>query len=222
MNNIHIFIGTPAYNSMAHTDYLHSIISYYEHKIPFTLMTIGNESLITRGRNSIISYCYNLTDISHLLFLDADIYLHASGVIRMLQLNKDVIGVPVALKGFNKDTGASVYNTGNFLAEEKLMDGSTIYKIDKIGTAVFMLSKKAITALIDYAISNNDIYYPNPHTRGDNKSDIKMYDVFKTGVYDGEYLSEDYYVCKVLRELGFDIFVDLNIATKHNGMYVFN
>ena len=221
MDKINVFIGTPAYNSMVHTDYLHSIISYYDKKVPFTLMTIGNESLITRGRNSVISYFSNIVDLSHLLFLDADIYLHADGLIRMLQLNKDVIGVPVALKGFNKQTGQPVYNTGKILDEETVSDGSKIYKVDRVGTAVFMLSRKAIKALTDYAQDNKDIYYPNPHTRGDSQPDIKMYDIFKTGVFDGEYLSEDYYVCRILKEIGFDIFVDPNIKVRHNGMYVF-
>jgi hypothetical protein len=48
-----------------------------------------------------------------------------------------------------------------------------------------------------------------------------MYDVFQTGVFDGDYLSEDFYVCKVLMELGFNVYVDSNVRTKHNGMFVF-
>jgi len=184
-------------------------------------MTIGNESLITRGRNSVISYFYSAVGLSHLLFLDADIYFNADGFMRLLSLNKDVIGVPVALKGFNKQTGQPVYNTGKILDEEVVEDGLKLYKVDRVGTAVFMLSKKAVNALVEYAKDNNDIYYPNPHTYGDTQPNIKMYDVFKVGVFDGEYLSEDYYVCRVLRKLGFDIFVDPNIKVRHNGMYVF-
>jgi len=41
------------------------------------------------------------------------------------------------------------------------------------------------------------------------------------GVYDGEYLSEDYYVCRVLRELGFEVHVDVSCQTKHNGVFSF-
>jgi len=220
-NTVNIFIGTPAYNSQIHTDYLHSIISYYEKKVPFVLMTIGNESLITRGRNSVISYFYNTVGASHLLFLDADIYLPAEGLIRMISLQKDVIGAPVALKGFNKQTGQAVYNVGKLLDEETLKDGSKIYKVDRVGTAVFMLSRKASNALVEYAQKNKDVYFSNPHTRGDADQNMKMYDIFKTGVFDSEYLSEDYYVCRILRELGFDIYVDPNIKTRHNGNFCF-
>lgn len=140
---VNVFIGTPAYNSMVHTDYMHSLISYYENKIPFAVMTIGNESLITRGRNSVISYFHTTVNFSHLLYLDADIWLHASGLARLLQHDKDVIGVPVPLKGFNKETGRPVYNTGRMLEEVELEDGTKLIKTDRVGTAVFMLSKDA-------------------------------------------------------------------------------
>jgi len=213
---VNLFIGTPCYNSQLHSDYLHSIMSFYEAKIPFTIMTLGNESLITRGRNTIISYFYNTLNFTHLLFLDADIHLHAEGLMKLLYHNKDVIGAPVALKGKNINTGSPVYNVGKQLGKE----GDLIIT-DKVGTAVFMLSRNAVNALVENAKDNNDIYYPNPHTRGAGDPNMKLYDIFKTGVFNEDYLSEDYYVCKVLMELGFNIYVDPIIKTRHNGMFVF-
>lgn len=213
---VNLFIGTPCYNSQIHSDYLHSIISFYEAKIPFTIMTLGNESLITRGRNQIISYFYNTMNYTHLLFLDADIFLHANGLMRLLYHDKDVIGAPVALKGKHIETGASVYNVGRQLGEEK-----DLIMTDRVGTAVFMLSRNAVNVLIDKAKEDNDVYYPNPHTRGDANPNVKLYDVFKTGVFNKDYLSEDYYVCKTLMELGFNIYVDPQVRTRHNGMFVF-
>ncbi len=213
---VNVFIGTPCYNSMVHSDFLHSIMSFHENNIPFSLMTIGNESLITRGRNTIISYFHNTINFTHLLFLDADIHLSFMGLLQLLSHEKDVIGAPVALKGRNKQTGEAVYNVGKNLGEE-----DNLIMTDRVGTAVFMLSRKAVDALVDNAIENDDVYYPNPHTRGHADPNIKMYDIFKTGVYDGDYLSEDFYVCKVLMELGFNVYVDPNVRTKHNGMFVF-
>ncbi len=208
-----IFIGTPAYNGMVHMDYVDSIMDFHRKGIPFTYIMIGNESLITRGRNTIISYFYTTMDYTHLLFLDADIHLSADGLIQLLSHEKDVIGAPVALKGRNKQTGGAVYNVGKLLGEEE-----NLTKTDRIGTAVFMLSRKAVDALVD---SVDDYYYANPHTRGDANPNTKMYDIFQTGVFDHNYLSEDYYVCKVLMELGFEIYVDTNVMTRHNGMFVF-
>jgi hypothetical protein len=37
-------------------------------------------------------------------------------------------------------------------------------------------------------------------------------------VVDDEYLSEDFWVCRQLRELGFAIHLDPTIVTRHSGM----
>ncbi len=65
---------------------------------------------------------------------------------------------------------------------------------------------------------DKDSVYMQIATRGHADPNIKMYDIFKTGVFDGDYLSEDFYVCKVLRDLGFTVYVDPNVRTIHNGM----
>jgi len=214
---LNLFVGTPAYSSLVHTDYLHSIMSYHEIKLPVTIMTLGNESLITRGRNTVISYFYYDKRFTHLLFLDADIYLHANELIKLIAHEKDVIGAPVRLKGYNKFDNSPIYNTGNLI--ENIGDG--LVTMDRLGTAVLMLSRNAVDALVEKAIKDGDVYGGNTHTRGDANDEITQYDIFKTGVFDGEYLSEDYYVCRVLRELGFPTYVDTNVQTKHNGMFSF-
>lgn len=211
---VNLFIGTPAYNGMVHIDYLNSIMEYHQKGIPVTTMTIGNESLITRGRNTVISYFHQLKQFTHLLFLDADMYLSADSLVQLLSHEKDVIGAPVALKGFDKD-GNPVYNVGKVFEEE-----GDLMKVDRVGTAVFMLSRNAVDALIRDAEENGFTYGSNPHTRG-QAADIPMYDVFQVGVFDGEYLSEDYVVCRTLRELGYDVYVDPNVKNRHNGMFVF-
>lgn len=215
MENINIFIGTPAYNSMVHTDYLHSIIDFNKHNLPITVMTIGNESLIPRGRNSVISYFHTMKQFSHLFFLDADIYLSFDGLSKLMSHEKDVIAAPVALKGFDM-SGNPVYNTGKVLNEEK----EDLVSVDRVGTAVMILSRKATDALIDDAILNNEVYNPNPHSRG-NAKDVLHYNVFQTGVVDKDYDSEDFYICRKLINLGFKIYVDPTIRPRHNGNFVF-
>jgi hypothetical protein len=211
--NINILIGTPAYGGMMHMDFVNSLLDYHKAGIPFTLAAIGNESLITRGRNTIISLFNDHKEFTHLLFLDADIGLKSEDLIRLLSHDKDVIGAPVALKGFD-DEGNPVLNTGEHLEQE---GGLTV--VDRVGTAVFILSRVAN----DVLINSSDIYPP----RGESFSlGVKLknpqYDVFQVGVKDGEYLSEDYWVCKTLQEKGFKVYVDTSIPVRHNGNYCFH
>lgn len=205
-----ILVGTPAYGGMVHTDYVSTLLQFQTGGVPFTLMTIGNESLITRARNTILSAFHVRPEFSHLLFLDGDVQLPADGLKRMLAQGKDVIGAPVALKGKGPD-GRRIFNIGACLGEE-----GSLQINERIGTAAFMLSRRAVEALVDDAKRDGRVYRRSRTTRGAWDADIH-YDVFQTGVIDGEYLSEDYWVCRELRRLGFSVFVDPTVVTRHHG-----
>lgn len=205
-----ILIGTPAYGSMVHTDYLHSIIDFIKCGLQIATFTIGNESLITRGRNSIISYFHEHPEYTHLLYLDADIGISAASVAKLLMHKKDIIGAPVPLKGTHPKTGEKVYNVGEILSTSD--SNHDLVTTIHVGTAVFILNRKAVDALIDGA----DTYGSSEITRG-VQLDQTMYDVFQVGVVDGNYLSEDYFVCDMLRKRGFDIWVDKSVEVRHNG-----
>lgn len=217
-SSVNLLIGTPAFNGLTHIDYNVTVMHAKSLPIKNDVMFVGNESLIPRARNTIISVFYYLQKYTHLLFLDGDIGLLFEGVLssipilQLLQHNKDVIGVPVKLKGTD-DEGRPVYNVN---AIERV-DGENLYKVGKIGTACLMLSRKAVTDLVKEAIKLNDIYSNNKFTRG-TKLDISHYDIFRVGVVDGEYLSEDFYACKVLSRLGYTIYCDDTVDSYHNGM----
>ncbi len=194
-----ILIGTPCYNGLLHQDYVKSIIEYTNLKLPISYMHLGNESLITRGRNTIISYFYHEKDkFTHLLFVDADIYLSSEGLARLMSHGEDVIGAAVPMKGFNPD-GTHVFNVSGKVTP---VPKSELFEVERVGTAVFMLSRKAVEDLVEDAIKENRVYTGNQLTRGDTKP-MENYDVFGVGVVDGQYLSEDYWVCNQLRKLGY-------------------
>jgi len=210
---IKLLIGTPAYNSLVHTDYLHSIISYTQIKnIQFSVLTLGNESLITRARNKILSVFVN-SEFDYLLFLDADIMFLATELVKLLNHNKNLIGAPVRLKDPNK----VVFNFGNVLNDSQ----KPLLEVDKIGNAVMLLSKRLALDVVNYCEETGYYYYNNPdYSRGDKilSNKDKIYDVFKVGVKNNEYLSEDYWFCTLARKLGYKIFIDVSCQTIHNGV----
>lgn len=206
----YILLGTPAYGSMVHTDYLHSVIDFMKTGLQVATFTIGNESLITRGRNTILSYFYKHPEFTHLLFLDADIGITAESVVKLIAHQKPVIGAPVPLKGLHPQTGEKVYNVGDILSTSRT--DPNLVTTNRLGTAVFMLNREAVNALVDGA----DQYGSSDITRGVTL-DQTMYDVFQVGVIEGNYLSEDYFVCNTLMERGFDVWVDKSLVVRHNG-----
>ena len=210
-----LLIGTPAYNSLVHTDYLHSVMSYTRLKdIRFSVLTLGNESLITRARNKIFSI-FVAYDFDYLLFLDADIMFPANGLVKLLNHNKHLIGAPVRLK----DPNRVVYNYGEVLDDSQ----KPLLKVDRIGCAVMLISKQLALDVVKECQESGEYYYHNPdYTRGEQISRIKIYNAFRVGVSDGEYLSEDFYFCKLARQLGYDIYVDTSCKTIHNGVVSLN
>ncbi len=209
-----IMVGTPCYNGMLHQDYVKSVIEFSQMGIPITYVHIGNESLITRGRNAIVSLYYaNKDKFDYLLFLDADVYLPPSGLIKLIQSNKDVVAAPVPMKGLGPNAQRH-YNVG------EILERGEIAKVEHVGTAVFMLSTKAVELLINECKKENKVYNSNSLSRGDAPINTQ-YDVFSVGVIDGQYYSEDFFVCRKLRQLGFDINLCTTIDIRHNGMYVF-
>lgn len=208
-----LLIGTPAYAGMVHLDYLNSIADYYRAGLRFAISAIGNESLITRARNAILARFHEETEYSHLLFLDGDVYLPASGVARLLAHEVDVIGAAVPLKGFN-ERGERIFNVGQCLGER-----GPLHEVERIGTAALMLSRRAVDALVEEAKQAGDTYQ-RLLSRGAPVARVH-YDVFKVGVVGGDYLSEDYWVCHRLRALGFPVYVDPEIPTRHQGVTEF-
>lgn len=208
-----VLIGTPAYGGMVHLDYLSAISEYYRSGIPFAISAIGNESLITRARNAILSRFHAETEYSHLLFLDADVHLPAAGLRRLLGHGVDVLGAAVALKGFN-ERGERIFNVGRCLGER-----GALHEVERIGTAAMLLSRAAVNVLVDEAKAEGAVY-SRPLSRGSAMPE-RHYDVFRVGVVNGDYLSEDFWVCHRLRANGFKVYFDPEIATRHQGITEF-
>jgi hypothetical protein len=211
VSSCNVMIGTPAYGGMVHSDFVNALLRYQQMQISFALMTIGNESLITRARNTIISEFHARTEFSHLLFLDADVLLPADALKRLLSANRDVIGAAVALKGRNPD-GSRIFNVGRMMGEDALL-----HTVERIGTAALLLSRKAVDALVADARTDSRVYRRGNDVRGIELRAAVQYDIFRVGVVEDEYLSEDFWVCRELRRLGFNVCLDPTIVTRHSG-----
>ncbi|GAB4196052.1 MAG: hypothetical protein Tsb002_29120 [Wenzhouxiangellaceae bacterium] len=207
-----LLIGTPAYGGMMHCDMVQQLLAYQQAGLAYSLITVGNESLITRARNSILAEFHARPEYSHLLFLDADVVLGTQGLQRLLQSRVDVVAAPVPLKGRNPD-GSEIFNIGRSLGE-----AGALIQVEHVGTAALLLSRAAVNSLVKKAREEDRVYRRSEQLRGETAKAQDHYDVFRVGVVDGEYLSEDYWVCHELRKLGFPIHIDPSVVTHHWGM----
>ena len=83
----HLFIATPAYGGLVGEAYLKAMVRigilFKQYNLHFTLCTIANESLITRGRNTLTAMFMSDPKFTDMMFIDADIHFEAESVIKL-------------------------------------------------------------------------------------------------------------------------------------------
>jgi len=91
----HIFIATPCYGGQIGEPYFRSMmrlaIMCNKYEIPYTVSTLANESLVTRGRNTLVSFFMENTNATHLFFIDADIEFNPEDLLRMVAYDKATV-----------------------------------------------------------------------------------------------------------------------------------
>lgn len=213
---MNLLVGTPAYGCMLHQDYFNSMISLirgsFNSNVDVEVVVVGNQSLVPKARNSLISYFHENKQYDFIIYIDADIGIPNYCIPRLLQRSVDVIGVPCPLKGYDEQ-GLPVLNIGEVTNIQE--DG--LAQTTHVGNAILMLSRKAV----DDIIKVSEKYEDSPKFSRGSPLVQTCYDVFKIGVVDGKYLPEDFYLCSRLRKLGYKIYIDLTIPVRHSGTHGF-
>jgi hypothetical protein len=231
-----LMIGIPCYGGQVFADFAQSLIKLttvlnkaeLNHEIVF----LGSESLISRGRNSIVSKFYSQPKFTHLLFLDADIIFNPECILKMISEDKEIIGCPYPKKqlNWNKllndsqtpqtiDKNLYYYSDINYNLLQKGTLKDTILEVKDIPTGCMMIKRSLITALM---MAHPDRKYINNIAgMSENNMNNFFYDLFGCGVVDGIYLSEDYYFCHLVRQLGVKLYLETGYTFGHIGKQTF-
>lgn len=223
-------IGIPCYGSQLFCDFAQSLLKLTKillaNDIKHEVVFLGNESLISRARNTMIAKFYAESDFSHLLFLDADLIFNPECIIKMMGEDKEIIGAPYPKKTYNWD---KVKNLDLSNAEEQmdlmtdinynlLRKGTrqgSVLEVKDIPTGCMLMRRSLITTLF--------MAYPERKFKNNIaslESDMMpnyFYDLFGTGVVDGYYLSEDYFFCHLIRKLQIPLFLEIGYTFGHIG-----
>jgi hypothetical protein len=178
----------------------------------FTVDTMVNESLIPRGRNSLVAKFLAFDPKStHLMFIDADIGFEPEEVIKLVLANKDVAG------GLYPKKSLPIQYVVNKIPNSA-KEGNLV-EVSNLGTGFMLIKRQVIEKMIQV---RPDLHYADAIGL-DPKYDPYKYALFDTQIdpVTKEYLSEDYYFCKLWRELGGQIWADLSINLAHTGYYKF-
>tara|TARA_R100000700_G_C3173321_1_gene147839 strand:+ start:1671 stop:2444 length:774 start_codon:yes stop_codon:yes gene_type:complete len=244
-----IFIGTPCYGGMISADYFKSSLRLLSlaatKKVELQFGTIGNESLITRARNTLVQLFMDDKTSTHLLFIDADIAFNPESVFRMIDFDKDVVTGVYPRKTIDwRKTKKKILENPD-VSEDELLAYSLQYNlnvkdpnhieakggfIEVLDAATgFMLIKKVVFEKMAEAYPElkfkSDQHIGAPHEENFSFHDNSNWNyTFFDTVIEPEtkrYLSEDYAFCRLWQKIGGKIYADILSSMTHYGNYAF-
>ena len=248
LRNKHIFIATPCYGGQIGEPYFRSMmrlaILCNKYDIQFTVSTLANESLITRGRNTLVSFFMEHPDATHLFFIDADIEFDPNDLLRMVAYDRPItVGaypkkainwqsiIEAARRNEEETTETIEGHSSNYVVNFEFVtdeDGNpqnqiqirdNLIKLKDAGTGFMCIQRDVIQKMFD---AHPELKYAND-INVDAKFEKHMYALFDTMI-DPEsrrYLSEDYTFCRLWQQMGGEVYLDPRTALNHVGHYTF-
>ena len=128
-----IFIATPMYGGMCLGQYCKStadlamLAANYQMTIQF--FYLYNESLITRARKYLVDE-FLRSECTHMMFIDADIGFNPQTIIRMLELDKDVVTGVYPRKTFDWRKIKKRVKDNKDISEDELHAASLQYNLN--------------------------------------------------------------------------------------------
>lgn len=233
-----VVLATPCYGGLVTQAYLHSILKLAPyaavHRISLTVRT-ANDSLIPRGRNTMVAQFLDTPGATHLMFVDADIGFDPETFGRFLAFDQDVVAGPYPLKDLDwaraarscagghltveqlREAGIQYVGTTIEGAEREERDGFVTAKYAGTG---FMLIRRCVLERLASAHPELQYRRANIHQTAGRPSD-NLVDLFSPLIEPESrtYLSEDYSFCHRWRALGGKVWLDARARLKHVGSY---
>ena len=239
---IKIFLGMPMYGGLLTEPTMHGLLDLQQwtmmNGIGLRFQSMGNESLITRARNTIVSMMLDQQDFiaTHLLFIDADIGFSWKNIERLICADKDVVCGIYPRKHIHLEKIKNILNEDPNISLDELEAKSLGYninldnpsnvkgengyfKVNEAATGMMLVKREVLTTMFKNFPERKyetDQIVNGLHYRSDN-----CYDLFAVGPYmtagQKRYLSEDYYFSRLWQECGGEIWADLTMPLTHFG-----
>ena len=244
-NGLQVVLATPCYGGSMEVGYTRSLLElnrlFFLANISFSVAFMGNESLISRARNHLASMFLDKKENTHLLFLDADVMFNPWDILLMIALDVDVVAGNYPQKSMNLPgvvevarkypklpldliEPISLYYNGNHLTSEELQKCNTplllsrFVQVKEAPTGTMLIQRRVFELL--------QSKHPSRAVKGDVRMD-------RVGVYASDnlfaffqeeicpttkrFLSEDYAFCKLVRDTGMTVYLDLCSKSQHCG-----
>jgi hypothetical protein len=227
-----LFLATPCYGGQVSIFFLRSVMGLQTacaaRGIGLHVELLENDALITRARARLAHRFLALPSATHMVQVDADIGFPPQNILRLLDFGRDLAGGVCPLKHIDWDKvraaalagqadlmGKSIGYVVRFIptpdSSVQVEDGFA--NVSYVGTGVQMVRREALER----------ICAAHPELTAD-LSDIEPDGARVSMIFDtvvdaatGQHLSEDYAFCSRWRDLGGEIWADLESRYTHVG-----
>jgi hypothetical protein len=232
-NRRHLVVATPCYGGVVTQRYMQSVcallLAATQDGLPVTIELLGNDSLITRARNTLVATALDNPSATHLMFIDADIGFLPHQVARMLAFDHDVVAGMYPLKLIHNDQAmrarvsagepletAQIRYVGAPLPDDARAEVDGFMTAEFAGTGFMLIKREALERMIE---AYPQTRYADAHDRAVPVDSPHKYALFDCMIdpETGDYLSEDYTFCRRWRAIGGEVWLDARSALIHVG-----
>ena len=249
-NKTKIYILTPCYGSLCFVNYVKCVMAtadmFRSLGIGYSLEFCRNDSLVSRARNNLVAKAMNDPEMTHIIFIDADITWNPTDILKLIICNKALCGGVYPLKHYywERLTANPEKNFIKEVLERKKKSDFHAHISDEL-----MIQHNLLRYNINYnnnvlSIENNlakvrhlatgfmmikrstiekmSQAFPSTKYIDDvgflqGKENDFAYALFDCGVEDNHYYSEDWLFCHRWTKMGGSIWLDVTINLVHTG-----
>jgi hypothetical protein len=170
--------------------------------IGLELAQVSGCAIISKARNLLVSQ-FIKSDCTHLLFVDADVSITASAVLKLINVSKD------------KDIVSGLYPSrvegkGFFLQVHDEQTDNDLLRVMAVSTGFMLIARHVLQGMMDKHL---ELAYED-----NNETHFALFDFC---LKDRKYIGEDYNFCHRANADGYKIFVDQKNMVGHFGVKEF-
>lgn len=207
-----LFIGIPAYDGKLNIKTAYGLAQMMPEAmrlgVAVTLSDISNCSLITLARNALV-HEFLKTDCTELLFIDADVVVTPDDIFRLMAQGgtQDISAGAYPRRAKDKKFFTDLYWDEN----ENLEFVGSLMRVKRVGTGFMLIQRHVIEKMVE----------AHPEWEYSNTDGAKLHALFDFSIVNGQYVGEDYLFCDRATQMGFKVFIDVDISLPHVGTEAF-
>jgi hypothetical protein len=208
-----LFIGIPAYDGKLNIKTAFALAQLMPKAmslgVSVILSDLSNCSIITMARNALV-HEFLKTDATDLLFIDADVVATADDMLRLMAQSgdKDITTGAYPRRAKDQNFFADLYFDANGDLE---FDGS-LMRVERAPTGFMLIQRHVIEKMVA----------AHPEWTYEKSPTEKMSAVFDFAIVNGKYVGEDYLFCDRATQMGFKVYIDVDISLPHVGSNEFS